>query len=371
MRVLVLALYHSATGGIEEYGRLMASTLADVGHTVEVWSALEPRDIQREDPRIRNLAPRAPTLAGAHHRLMAPNLAARLRLHARRFDFVLALHISLASATRYGTKGGRRCPFGVWTYGTDVWGPWPGATTQALRRAAIVGTISRYTAATIRQRVPDLCPTVIPPAVVVGSPRLDITDREEPTLLSVSRITSANSYKGHDVVIAALPKVQRLLSRPVRYRIVGSGEGLNRLRRLADQVGVGDRVDFLGRLGSRQLQQEYSACDVFVLPSRMVPNGYGSWTGEGFGIAYLEAAAAGKPVVASIDGGAPEAISHGVSGLAVDPRNPEAVATACADILGNPEAAREMGDAGRRLVESEFSPSVFANGVSAMLESID
>jgi phosphatidylinositol alpha-1,6-mannosyltransferase len=89
-----------------------------------------------------------------------------------------------------------------------------------------------------------------------------------------------------------------------------------------------------------------------VLTSRTVP---GSWKLESFGIAFVEAAVCGKPVVAGNVGGVAEAVADGESGLLVDPEDPEGLADRIAGLLGDPARALAMGEAGRARAENLFT----------------
>ncbi len=147
--------------------------------------------------------------------------------------------------------------------------------------------------------------------------------------------------KGIDVTIEALPRV--LAAHPdTVYLVCGEGPDRRRLEDLASRLGVAGAVRFLGRVAHDRLASVYAACDVFVMPARSEPGDF-----EGFGLAYLEAGAAGRPVVGSNEGGAAEAVQPGVTGLLVDPRAPEAVAEAIASLLASPALARRLGEAGR------------------------
>jgi phosphatidylinositol alpha-1,6-mannosyltransferase len=90
-------------------------------------------------------------------------------------------------------------------------------------------------------------------------------------------------------------------------------------------------------------------------------------TGEGFGIVYIEAQAAGRPVVASNEAGAPGAIREGETGFAVDPRSPDAIADACARILALPDRGRSMGYAGWEFVQERFGREAFLERLSTLL----
>ena len=93
------------------------------------------------------------------------------------------------------------------------------------------------------------------------------------------------------------------------------------------------------------------------MPSRLPPEGLG---GEGFGIAYLEAAAWGLPAVAGNVGGAADAVEDGVSGLLVDPTEPEAVAAALIELLSDESRAAALGEAGQERAQGYAWPRIAA-----------
>ena len=127
-------------------------------------------------------------------------------------------------------------------------------------------------------------------------------------LLTVSRIGTADRYKGHDRVIAALPALLRA-GADVAYLIVGSGDDTPRLAQVAAETGVSDRVILAGAAPADELADHYRLADVFVMPS----------TKEGFGIVFLEAAACGVPVVGGNRDGSWDALREGYLGRAIDP----------------------------------------------------
>jgi phosphatidylinositol alpha-1,6-mannosyltransferase len=375
MKVLLLVLTFQADGGLEIYTREVAGSLRRLGHDVEVWSLLEPphtSDLQ--GVKVRHLGPRIGPLASLHQRALAWRTASALRPHRTNFDLVLCMHPMLALGTSKGLAGGGP-PYWVWTYGTDIWGDWHPQLERALAGAQKIAAISRYTAGRIWARLPEAVVPVVYPTVSTQRFFEAETDLStgprgrdsSPVLLTASRLNLGDAYKGHDSIIAALPYIEAAIGRPVEYRVVGSGDGLDRLRGLAQQHGVAGRVRFLGRLDEAGLIREFLACDVFVMPSRRDPTRGGSFRGEGFGIVYIEAAAVGKPVVASSQAAAPEAIRDGVTGFAVDPYSETAIAEACARLLASPELARTMGEEGRRWVRSEFSREAFDRRLAAAL----
>ena len=153
--------------------------------------------------------------------------------------------------------------------------------------------------------------------------------------------------KGIDTVLRAFPEVLRAVPDAV-YLIGGIGPDRERLAAIAQEMGVGADVRFLGKIPYSRLPLYYNACDVFVMPSRAaVPDV------EGFGIVFLEAGACGKPVVGARAGGVPDAVRDGETGLLIEPDVPPALAGTLIRLLQDESLARQMGAAGRRRVLRE------------------
>jgi phosphatidylinositol alpha-1,6-mannosyltransferase len=167
-----------------------------------------------------------------------------------------------------------------------------------------------------------------------------------PVLLTVGRM---QRRKGQDMVIQALPRIRQSLPQ-VKYVIVGMGEELTSLTTLVHELGVQDSVVFAGSVPEQELAAYYAACDVFIMPNRQIGGDI-----EGFGMVYLEASAAGKPVIGGKSGGTDDAIVDGVTGLRVDGNSSIAVAQAVIDLLAAPDRAKAMGVRGRQRVENEFT----------------
>lgn len=166
-------------------------------------------------------------------------------------------------------------------------------------------------------------------------------------ILTVARL---DAYKGHDMVIRALRSVRESVG-PIRYLIAGTGPEARALRRLASDLGCADEVILTGYVPEGELPSLYAACDVFVMPSRPLPDG----DFEGFGIVFLEAAACGKPVVAGRSGGVPDAVIDGVTGILVEPTDAGEISGALARLLLDEGEASRLGMAGRRRTEQLVS----------------
>jgi phosphatidylinositol alpha-1,6-mannosyltransferase len=165
-------------------------------------------------------------------------------------------------------------------------------------------------------------------------------------LLSVARL---QRRKGHDLVIRALPALRRTLP-DIRYVIVGDGPERENLSRLSAELAVSECVIFAGEVPDSELPSYYSASDIFVLPTRVHQSDF-----EGFGIVFLEAAASGKPVVAGRNGGVPEAVLHGQTGLLVEEDDLEGLTSALLDLCGSEFKRRQLGERGRIRAATEFT----------------
>ena len=122
-------------------------------------------------------------------------------------------------------------------------------------------------------------------------------------LLTVGRMDSRERYKGHDLVIQALPQLVAA-GHDVIYVVLGDGDDVGRLKTIALGLGVADRVRFMGEVGPDILVDAYRMADLFVMPS----------TGEGFGIAFIEAMACGTPALGLGVCGARDAFGDGELG---------------------------------------------------------
>jgi len=255
----------------------------------------------------------------------------------------------------------RAAPVIVVVHGAEVTLPGRLPVTRALgrrslRAAAGVVAAGRYPAAEAARAAGRALPgVVIPPGVDVDAfhPLDDagrVATRHDfglpagrPLVLGVSRLVPR---KGFDTAIAAVGGLAG-----VELVIVGTGRDRSRLERRARAAGIVDRVHFLGRVPLDRLSALYATADVFAMPCR---DRWGGLEAEGFGIVFVEAAAAGVPAVAGRSGGSHEAVLDGVTGLVVDGR-PGPVRDALATLLADEALRRRMGAAARARAVAELS----------------
>ena len=172
------------------------------------------------------------------------------------------------------------------------------------------------------------------------------------TLITVSRIVQS---KGIDIVLRAL----RILDQaqvPFRYVIAGQGPDRAAFEKLSIELGLREKVWFAGFVSEEEKWRLLQSADVYVMPSRIDL----TEAHEGFGIAFLEAAACGLPGIGSNAGGMTDAVVDGKTGLLVDPDSAKQLTDALMFLYLNAEKRREMGKAARQRARSQFSPQVIA-----------
>ena len=169
---------------------------------------------------------------------------------------------------------------------------------------------------------------------------------KEPILVSVGALIPR---KGQALVLRALADLE-----DARLLLVGKGPDEAKLRALADELGVGERVHFLGLLDHDLLPLVLSASDAMVLPS----------ASEGLANAWVEALACGTPIVIADVGGARELVRGPAAGLIVA-RNPASIADGVRVILANPRRPRETAQ-----VVSQFGWAEHAAALDAIYSAI-
>jgi glycosyltransferase involved in cell wall biosynthesis len=208
------------------------------------------------------------------------------------------------------------------------------------RHADLVVTISRYCSTRLEELYRVSNSVVVPELIDLDLWRelfranQAARDPRKFTVLSVCRFYPR---KRLDVLLRAAALLRNWIPE-LEIRIVGNGPEYKRLQQIHSDLGLESTVHWLGDVGLGALAAEYSRCDLFCLPSVQ----------EGFGIVFLEAMAAGKPIVAARAAAVPEVVRDG---LLVDPENPEALAEAIVRLYREPELRDSLGSAGLHNVE--------------------
>lgn len=213
----------------------------------------------------------------------------------------------------------------------------------AARRATIL-PVSQYTADRVREALPQASQQVIHNGVHAGrfaAPPETLPEKRGPTVLGVG-VNKAR--KGFHVLLEAMAAVRAQVP-DAQCVILGDDSDAGYQAQLRESIAahdLGESVRILGRVPENALLGWYHAADVFALPALNVGGKF-----EGFGLAYLEASAAGLPVIGTTDCGAEEAVDDGETGLLVPQHDAAALAGAILRLLGDSELRARMGAAGR------------------------
>ena len=268
-------------------------------------------------------------------------------------------------------------PFIVYAHGNEVLSamqPSGQKLRVGLRRADRVLAVSHFTANLVQKfgvspdRIEIVHPGCDSDHFRPLCPRMDLRQKllgdryKDKIILSVGNLVAR---KGHDMVIRGLRRLRQTVPEAT-YLIVGHGSYRVQLENLAKGLEVRDRVIFAG-LAAEELPNIYAISDVFVMPSREQLE---ECDVEGFGLVFLEASACAKPVVGGRSGGIPDAIVDGVTGLLVNPHDPEDIANALARLLTNNHLAIRLGQQGRSWVIKYFSWGRVADRVEGILRSV-
>jgi phosphatidylinositol alpha-1,6-mannosyltransferase len=310
--------------------------------------------------------------------LPQPLLARRVNALAAEYEAELVILDPAVPAGLIGPHLDR--PYGVVLHGAEVTIPGRVPITHTLLNRVLNGAVGviaagGYPAAEAERSIGRSLPTtIIPPGVDVGriSPLDDAQRRTVRARLGLPDdgllVTSASRLvprKGMDVLISASVKV--IKQHPsVHFAISGGGRDQRRLQKMIDDLDA--PVTLLGRLPDADMPDLYACGDVFAMLCR---SRWGGLEQEGFGIVFVEAAAAGVPQVAGRSGGAHEAVAHDETGLVVDdPTDVDAVADAIVELLDAPERRAEMAVASRARAETKFSYDVLAARLAGALDEM-
>ena len=308
MRMLALVTdAFGGSGGIAQYNRNFLRACASFEGIDQIL--VLPRDSNHDGEtgtqKIKNIqCPKS--------KISYVSRAIALAIRSKPIDIVFCGHENLCTLSYLIT---RLTSAQLWLqiHGIEAWERPKRLTRWAVERADLVTSVSRYSRrrlllwAKLSPSKVRVLPNTVSERFKPGPKPSYLIDRYglagKKILLTVSRLSANEQYKGHDKVIEALPRLVEQHPELV-YLIVGEGDDQTRLESMVEQLGVQNSVLFLGKISDHELPDLYRTADIFIMPS----------TGEGFGIVFLEAQASGMLVVASPEGGAADALQDRKSG---------------------------------------------------------
>ena len=218
-----------------------------------------------------------------------------------------------------------------------------------VRSADHVITTSRYAAGRIQQYYGVGTAAIVPELIDLDRWRSALAANPatpDPAYFTVLSVCRLYRRKRLDLLLEAAAQLRGRIKN-LRVRIVGDGPEREEFQQVWRKLNLQQTVDWRGDISYADLAREYNACDIFCLPSMQ----------EGFGIVFLEAMAAGKPIVAARAAAIPEVIPQGVL---TEPGNSESIAEALADLHQNESRRQSLATAGQQRVEQFAAPTVAA-----------
>jgi len=366
MRIcLVNSFFPPWRGGAETYAYNLAKQLAKKGHNVEAFCASPPRQpgsYDLEDIKL-NCLPVTAWLYGTPIMTSLPSRLLRAQpdvIHAGFPSpynaFSTALLCSLKGTASILTWHNDLPPVTsaarllVYTHDRLVLP----AYIQTFKR--IISTSHRYAASspTLKRYLRKV--EIVPNGVDCERFRPDIDPQpvkqslklgDEKAILFVGALSKWHRYKGLDILLRAFALTSKE-RKDIALIVVGDGTMKPAYQKLTSDLGLWEKVRFVGDISDQDLPSYYAASDLLVLPSKD--------RSEGFGLTILEANACGKPAIGSAVGGIPDVIRHEFNGLLVPPNDPEALSTAITRLIGDNSLRTWTGRNGRKFaIERDWS----------------
>lgn len=326
--------YASAMGGIQTLSRFLVRALRDSYPTARIC-VFSKNDTSFPEAAYNGSTTFTP-LGWWPLQLRTAAFSAELfrRGALERPDLIITTHPNFAPVAHWLQRA-LRIPYMAVGNGIDVWEIHSSRMRLALRQADFLVAISEYTRERMTASVGvDASRISLFPCTVDAEqftpgrkPRFLLKRyglrQDQPVILTITRLASAERYKGYDQILRAIPAVRERFP-DVRYILGGRGGDRSRVEALVQKLGVGENVILAGYVPEHELREHYNLCDVFAMPSK----------GEGFGIVFLEAMACGKPVIAGNKDGSVDAVLGGRIGALVDPEDVNEIEATLVQLLG-------------------------------------
>lgn len=349
---------YGGTGGIAQYMRDLIEAVASYRETEKV--TVIPRIIARQPENPPERVTHLSRSAGSKIRFVGMTMRSAAARPA--VDWIVCGHVNLLPAAT-AAAALSSAPIILVVYGMEAWEPRGLLTRMLLSRVFAVVSISQVTIDRMQHwaRLPShrmhLLPNAVDLSQYTPGPKSEAlvsrwSLRGRRVLLTVGRMDAAEQAKGFDEILDVLPRLIAEIPELI-YIAVGDGSDRTRLQAKAGALGIDAHCIFPGYVSESEKLEYYRVADLFVMPSRL----------EGFGYVFLEALAAGVPVIASKVDGSREAVRNGKWGALVDPDRPEELMAAIRSALTEPKVPP-------RTDLDFFSRDAFARRCHAILGSL-
>jgi glycosyltransferase involved in cell wall biosynthesis len=374
-KILFLATDLFSKGGITRYVRYQLRALKEVigSGSIKLFSFLPPRGDEFEGDFHVDYIQGSNTYLNKVLFLIKSIFFVK----QNKINLIISDHVRLAFIG-FLAKKILGIPFWLNVYGIEVWKDLPFLTVMSLKGADHIVSDCDFTKQFLVKKYHIAQEKITVIVDCVDAEKFQPKPKNQQLLkkfsipatdtivLTVSRINKGRS-KGHDKIIKALSQIKNRFSN-VTYLVVGNGSDRENLEALAKNVGLENKVIFVGDVTDEQLYEFYNLCDIFALPSffsldRKNPQG------EGVPLVILEACICAKPAIGSKMDGSAESIDHGKTGFLVDPSSVEEIANSFEKFFVDPQSMVIMGQAAREKVLKEFTYPIFKDKFGILVEN--
>jgi glycosyltransferase involved in cell wall biosynthesis len=318
-RILFLTLrIFSATGGIEKLCRIVGKALYEIDPTNTRIFSMYDNQLEADNKYF----PASVFKGFGKQKIKSIYFSIQNGIKSK---VVILSHINLIPVGFLIKKLSPATQLVLFAHGIEVWKPLSKIKLKMLRHVDVILPVSKYTKNELAKvnKVDQKCVVLnncIDPFLTnqfEQARKIELQKKygfkeDDFILLTVTRISSDEKYKGHEMVIRSVGDISKEFSN-IRYLIVGKYDTSekNRLETIINDNNLKHAVAFTGFIPDNELPYYYSVADVFIMPSY----------GEGFGIAFIEAMFYGLPVIAGNKDGSVDALCNGKLGVLIDPLN--------------------------------------------------
>jgi asparagine synthase (glutamine-hydrolysing) len=366
-KILFLTLRtFSVTGGIEKVSRVAGKALYDLceesGKELRICSMYDEPFSADEKYFPQQIF----TGFGVRRMLFSYQCV----LKGIRNDTVILSHLNLLPVGYFIKLLAPKTKLVLIAHGIEAWKSFKGLQKRMLTRCDHILSVSEHTKDVLlkcnglspaRIQVLNNCldPFLLKPLQAEKDPCLLEKygiEKEDVVLMTLTRLSSSERYKGYDIVIESL---QELIKKnpAFKYLIIGKYDHAEkrRLDQLIRKAGLESRVVFTGFVPDEELSRHFNLADIYIMPSEK----------EGFGIVFIEAMYYNKPVIAGNKDGSKDALLNGKLGVLVDPSSREEVSEAIENVAG--DKSRYLPD--HQLLMDHFSYPVYREKWREVLSS--
>ena len=352
----------SATGGIEKMNRVAGKALHEIGEDVKIFSS-------HDEKRIENKY--FPSEIFFPFNANRKRFAVKSIKEGIKSKVVILSHINLLSVGYLIKLLSPKTKLVLFAHGIEIWKPLSFLKKKMLLKCNQVWAVSNFT----NDKIKELGYVTNDKSVVLNNcldPYLQKDNNDSKSnellsryniskddfiLLTLTRLNSAEKYKGYDKVLECL---QGLINEypHLRYLIIGKydDEEKARMDKMIDSMNLQHAVVFTGYIAEEELSAHYHLADLYIMPS----------LGEGFGIVFIEAMYNNVPVIAGNKDGSIDALLNGKLGLLVNPDDPEEITLAIKKVINNKSSFKPD----QTLLMQNFSYEVYKEKIQAALKNL-